>query len=160
MTRTLRIERGFGAGVTASVQAVGEQLAYRVYVDGKVASSKSVTLGSVGVGGAEHRAALTGMFDDARTRASGRLKEAGQEPPKDDFLYLGVPDSSKAVMIGYDEGTERLRVIFRGAARYLYSKVPLSAWHALLTEFMAGGSVGSWLAENVEGTYEYERERA
>jgi len=56
--------------------------------------------------------------------------------------------SSNVLTIGYDAGTQTLRVEFKGGRIYEYSEVPLEKWEGLNAT-----SVGSYLHREIMGKY-------
>lgn len=61
--------------------------------------------------------------------------------------------SSNVESIGYDEGTQTLRVRFLSGSEYDYKNVPVMEFEQLKN----APSVGSYLNRNIKGNYAYEK---
>lgn len=61
--------------------------------------------------------------------------------------------SSNVISVGYDEAQEILEVEFKGGSVYQYFSVPIEVYTGMIT----ASSVGSFLATEVKGSYEYRR---
>jgi hypothetical protein len=61
--------------------------------------------------------------------------------------------SSNISSIGYDNDTQTLQVVFNDGSTYQYFDVP----ETVFQDFLGAGSVGSYLHQNIKGTYRYSR---
>lgn len=61
--------------------------------------------------------------------------------------------SSNISAVGYDPDTETLRVQFTNGSIYEYKNVP----SVLFDEFLAAGSLGSFLNRNIRYSFPYEK---
>ncbi len=61
--------------------------------------------------------------------------------------------SSNVESIGYDEGTQTLRVRFLNGSEYDYKNVPVMEFEQLKN----AQSVGSYMNRNIKGSYAYEK---
>ena len=61
--------------------------------------------------------------------------------------------SSNIAEIGYDAGTQELRVRFNSGLEYVYLDVP----GTVFSDFLDADSKGKFLNQNIKGQYEYAR---
>ena len=70
-----------------------------------------------------------------------------------DIQMIPTPGSSNVDSIGYDEGTQVLRVKFLNGTLYEYRNVPPMEFEQLRN----APSIGSYLSRNIKGNYPYDR---
>lgn len=66
-------------------------------------------------------------------------------------MNMELVDSSSVARVGYDEGTQDLKVQFRNGREYLYADVPEAVYDDLLT----AKSVGRFLNDKIKSKYVY-----
>lgn len=67
-----------------------------------------------------------------------------------DMTYV---DSSNIEQIGYDSDNMELHVLFKNAALYVYTDVPVQ----IFEELLVAPSKGSFLNREVKGVYNYDK---
>jgi len=68
-------------------------------------------------------------------------------------MEMNSVSSTNVSAIGYDNGTQTLQVEFNDGSVYQYFDVPEHVYNDL----MSASSAGTYLHQNVKGTYRYSR---